>query len=216
MIAVQEEAEGEPTRAPHEASVEGPPDNRGIPLDEACERLPLISEFYGSLCRHNRFVGVGDRGDELDLASFLPRRRPSLGTLSGCHSCGTGTGFGTGHGRLGGRPRTGPPKVRIGVPLVSAGIPPELVHRAVRRGLRDFRACYEDGLRNNPNLQGKVTARLSIGRDGTVASVANGGSDMPDGGVVACVITAFRELSFPAPEGSVVTVTAPILFSPPD
>jgi hypothetical protein len=107
--------------------------------------------------------------------------------------------------------------VRIGVPQVSAGIPPpELVHRAVRRGLSRFRSCYEDGLLNNPNLQRRVTARLLIGRDGMVSRADNGGSDMPDGGVVACVITVFRELSFPRPEVPMVTVTAPIVFSPPD
>jgi hypothetical protein len=197
-------------------SVQGPQDNAGIPVDEFCASLPLASEFSGGLCRRNRFLGVGELREEMDLAEFLPRPRRSVGTLGGCHSCGTLAGFGTGHGRLGGRPRTGPPKVHIGVLEVSAGIPPELVHRAVRRGLGNLRSCYADGLLNNPNLQGKVTTRLVIGRDGTVSSAVNGGSDMPDGGVIVCVFAVFRELSFPAPEAAVATVTAPIVFSPPD
>jgi hypothetical protein len=53
-----------------------------------------------------------------------------------------------------------------------------------------------------------------IGRDGAVSNVGNGGSDMPDGGVVSCVVRAFYGLSFPQPEGGIVTVVYPIMFSP--
>jgi hypothetical protein len=197
-------------------SVQGPADNTNIPVDEFCDLVPFASELSGSLCRPNRFLGVGEVREMMDLAEFVARRRRSIGTVGGCPSCSATSSFGTGHGRLGGRPKLGTPKVRIGVPQVNAGIPPELVHRAVRRGLSRFRSCYEDGLLNNPNLQGKVTARLSIARDSMVSSAGNGGSDMPDGGVVSCVITVFRELSFPPPEVPMATVTAPIIFSLPD
>jgi hypothetical protein len=37
---------------------------------------------------------------------------------------------------------------------------------------------------------------------------------MPDGGVVSCVVRAFYGLSFPQPEGGIVTVVYPIMFSP--
>src|SRR5262249_13366844 len=77
-----------------------------------------------------------------------------------------------------------------------------------------FRLCYENGLRNNPNLQGRVAVRFVIGHDGAVSNVANGGSDMPDSGVVSCVVRAYYGLSFPDPERSPVTVTVPVLFSP--
>jgi hypothetical protein len=53
-----------------------------------------------------------------------------------------------------------------------------------------------------------------IGRDGAISSVANGGSDLPDGGVVQCVVRSFYGLSFPAPEEGIVTVTYPIMLSP--
>jgi hypothetical protein len=33
-----------------------------------------------------------------------------------------------------------------------------------------------------------VSVRFVIGRDGAVSNVANGGSDMPDGSVVSCVV----------------------------
>jgi photosystem II stability/assembly factor-like uncharacterized protein len=73
--------------------------------------------------------------------------------------------------------------------------------------------CYEQGLVKNPNLEGRVATRFVIGRSGTVQSAQNGGSDLPDSGVVGCVVSAFYGLSFPEPEGGIVTVTYPIVFT---
>jgi len=53
-----------------------------------------------------------------------------------------------------------------------------------------------------------------IGRDGSVSNVGNGGSDLPDSGVVSCVLSAFYGLSFPQPEGGIVTVVYPIMLEP--
>jgi hypothetical protein len=44
--------------------------------------------------------------------------------------------------------------------------------------------------------------------------VGNGGSDLPDSSVVSCVISAFYGLSFPAPDGGIVSVVYPISFTP--
>jgi outer membrane biosynthesis protein TonB len=74
--------------------------------------------------------------------------------------------------------------------------------------------CYQDGLRTNPALAGRVSVRFVIGRDGTVSSAGNGGSDLPDSGVVSCVVRAFYSVSFPAPQNGIVRVTYPIVFSP--
>jgi len=46
-----------------------------------------------------------------------------------------------------------------------------------------------------------------------VSLARNGGSDLPDSGVVACVVAAFYGLSFPSPENGVVSVSYPIVFS---
>jgi hypothetical protein len=74
--------------------------------------------------------------------------------------------------------------------------------------------CYERGLGRNPNLEGRVAARFVIGRDGSFSNVSNGGSDLPDSGVVSCIVSAFYGLSFPPPEGGIVTVVYPIALSP--
>lgn len=106
------------------------------------------------------------------------------------------------------------PKVRMGAVSISGRLPPEIIQRIVRQNFGRFRLCYENGLRNNPNLLGRVSVRFVIGRDGAVSNVSNAGSDMPDGAVVSCVVRAFYGLSFPQPEGGIVSVVFPIMFVP--
>jgi hypothetical protein len=100
------------------------------------------------------------------------------------------------------------------LPNSEGSLPPELIQRTVRQNFGRFRMCYQDGLRTNPSLAGRVSVRFVIGRDGSVSSVGNGGSDLPDSSVVACVVRAFYGVSFPPPNNGIVRVTYPIVFSP--
>jgi hypothetical protein len=140
-----------------------------------------------------------------------------LGSIGTCGTnCGVGPGgFGTGVGR-GGRKDHEPtgPRLRAGVTTVNGHIPAEVIQRIVRQNYGRFRQCYETGLRTNPNLTGRVSARFVIGRDGAVSNVSNGGGDLPDASVTSCVLAAFYGLSFPTPDGGIVTVTYPIMLVP--
>jgi hypothetical protein len=138
----------------------------------------------------------------------------------GIDNIGTiGGGFG-GPGGIGGRNfanrqhRTGSPIMRSTGAVVDGKLPAEIIQRIVRQNFGRYRFCYQDGLRNNPSLAGRVAVRFVIGRDGAVSNVANGGSDLPDPSVVSCVVRGFYGLSFPAPEHGIVTVTYPLMFSP--
>jgi hypothetical protein len=53
-----------------------------------------------------------------------------------------------------------------------------------------------------------------IGRDGSVTTLQDGGSDLPDQGVVQCVVRSFGTLSFPQPERGIVTVLYPMVLNP--
>jgi len=139
--------------------------------------------------------------------------------LGGIGTCGTGncgaSGWGHGNNLGHGEHKSAAPRITpVGVTNVSGTLPAEIVQRIVRQNYGRFRMCYETGLRSNPNLTGRVTARFVIGRDGAVSNVANGGSDLPDSGVVSCVVQAFYGLSFPAPDNGIVRVSYPIMFSP--
>jgi tetratricopeptide (TPR) repeat protein len=155
--------------------------------------------------------GAGEGGGGVGLGS--------IGSTGKGAGTGTGQGFGAGHGRLGGRGGAhalSAPKLRMGAVTINGRLPPEVVQRIVRQNYGRFRFCYEDGLGRNPNLGGKITSRFIIGHDGGVASVTNGGSDLPDSSVVTCVLGAFKGLTFPQPEGGVVTVVYPLSFEPGD
>jgi Ca-activated chloride channel family protein len=167
---------------------------------------PLTNAFGTADLGLTGYGGSGGRGEEIGLGS--------IGTLGQGAGTGAGQGFGSGHGRLGGEHRTSPPSVRMGAVTVNGGLPPEVIQRIVRQNFGRFRLCYESGLRNNPDLQGRVSVRFTIGLDGNVANMANGGSDLPDAGVVACVVRSFGGMMFPAPDGGSVVVTYPIVFAP--
>lgn len=141
-----------------------------------------------------------------------------INTIGHGNGLGDGQAFGPGRGNssfVGGRGhKVASPRMTIGNTVVSGRIPGEVIQRIVRQNFGRFRLCYENGMRNNPNLAGRVSVAFVIGRDGAVSSVQNGGSDMPDTGVVSCVVRSFYGLSFPAPEGGIVTVSYPLLFSP--
>jgi hypothetical protein len=93
-------------------------------------------------------------------------------------------------------------------------LPPEVIQRAVRANFGRFRGCYESALRTNPSLTGRVAVKFVIDRTGAVSTAQDGGSDLPDQGVIACVVRSFGNLSFAQPEGGIVTVTYPIQFAP--
>ncbi len=136
---------------------------------------------------------------------------PGIGSLE--HVGTFGHADGGGLGRLGGSGRA--PSLRMGTMSVNGRLPPEVIQRIVRQSFGRFRVCYENGLRLNPQLQGRVATQFIIGRDGSVTSAKDNGSDMPDQTVTQCVVRAFANLSYPQPEGGIVTVVAPIIFSPP-
>lgn len=102
----------------------------------------------------------------------------------------------------------------MGLTTVFGSLSREVITPIVRKHFGRFRLCYENGLRNNPNLQGRIQVRYTILQDGSVFHPINGGSDLPDGAMVACVVRSFAGLSFPRPERGIVTVTSHFSFSP--
>jgi hypothetical protein len=150
----------------------------------------------------------GDRGEGIGVGE--------IGGLG--HGAGTGDtqGIGSDRGRLPGGRRARALRAREGTTTVNGHLPPEVIQRIVRLNFGRFRLCYENGMRTNPTLQGRVTVKFIIDRSGAVAMTADGGSDLPDQNVVQCVVRGFDNLSFPQPEGGVVTVVYPIMFNPGD
>jgi Ca-activated chloride channel family protein len=179
-------------------------DKRGNTFDETVRD----SFGAGGLGLSGVGEGGGGRGEGIGLGNS--------GSVGNGAGTGSGQGIGNGRGRLGGGHSVHAPRLREGPTQVNGRLPPEVIQRIVRQNFGRFRLCYENGVKINPNLQGRVAVKFNIDRSGAVSMTADGGSDLPDQGVVQCVVQGFGNLSFPAPESGMVTVNYPILFSPGD
>jgi hypothetical protein len=154
--------------------------------------------------------GIGDGGGG---------RGEGIGIGSIGHGAGTGTGqgFGSGSGRLGGARTTSSPRIRQGVTTVNGRLPPEVIQRIVRQNFGRFRLCYQTGLDKDSKLAGMVATKFVIDATGAVSrSDRDASTTLSDAAVVSCVVRAFSNLSFPQPEGGIVTVIYPLNFEPGD
>lgn len=124
--------------------------------------------------------------------------------------------MGHGHGRLPPTHVARSPHINWNPEIkINGRLDPAVIQRIVRQNSGRFVACYQDGLRTNPGLEGRVQVAFVIARDGSVTTAHDtSGSDLPDQNVRACVTKAFYGVSFPEPSGGIVTVTYPFAFSP--
>lgn len=74
--------------------------------------------------------------------------------------------------------------------------------------------CYERGLRQNPNLQGKLMVRVRVGPNGDVCSAGLASDGLGDPGVTTCVLQKFQAGSYPAPANGCVDIQVPLRFEP--
>jgi hypothetical protein len=161
----------------------------------------------GKLSLGSTGEGAGGKGNWIGLTT--------IGTCG--DTCDGASGEGIGLSQMvsigyGHRPK--PPTVRMSGPHGVVGrLPAEAIQRVVRQSFGRFRYCYEKSNGPRAGSETRVTVKFVIGRDGSVTSAA-GTSDASSSTLAPCVTKAFYGLSFPEPEGGVVTVSYPILFSP--
>jgi TonB family protein len=92
---------------------------------------------------------------------------------------------------------------------------PEAIRRVVLRNIGQITHCHEQGLAQNPQVEGRVTVRFVIGSDGTVV-VSQPVQNVSVASVGHCIAEAVRRWQFPRPEGDgVVTVNYPFTLEPP-
>ena len=77
--------------------------------------------------------------------------------------------------------------------MVNGRLMPELVQWVVRQNFGRLRACYEAGLQRDPGLEGRVTVKFVIDREGAV-TMAMPWTDttLPDREVARCVSKAYE------------------------
>lgn len=142
--------------------------------------------------------------------------------LSGIGEGGAGRGEGIGLGsigslgagpsRLGEPTKPSAPRITVGALQVNGRLPPEVIQRIVRQNFGRFRMCYEAARNKLPQLAGSVNVAFTISPTGEVTNTRLAPSTLPSAETQACVLTSFKGLSFPAPEGGSVSVLLPVHF----
>lgn len=81
-----------------------------------------------------------------------------------------------------------------------------------RKRLSAIRTCYEKRLRVNPDIEGKVVIRFTIGRAGTITQIEVIENTTGDPEVGTCIVQKVRMWRFTPPEEGEVTFSYPFLL----
>ena len=143
-----------------------------------------------------------------------------LGTIGrGCRGgdCGDGYRYGSGVALDSGRrPTRVPGPITVGKVEAIGALSKEAIRRVINRHRNEVKFCYERGLQNRPDLEGRLTMRFMIAPSGMVQVASVSGSTLGDAGVESCVLASVRRWTFPQPEGGGgVMVTYPFMMTAP-
>lgn len=75
-----------------------------------------------------------------------------------------------------------------------------------------IRACYQNGLNSNPDMEGRISFVVSIGGSGSVSNANVTPTGTINGSVVSCIQGVLKGLNFEAPEGGAATVNGSYNF----
>jgi TonB family protein len=89
------------------------------------------------------------------------------------------------------------------------------VVRQIRARLRAIQNCYENELRKNPTLAGKVAVQFTIEERGNVTGARATENTTGSDAVASCVVSTIARFRFnPGPEGGSVAFSYPFVFAP--
>jgi hypothetical protein len=95
---------------------------------------------------------------------------------------------------------------------VDGSLDPSVIAREIRGRLGAIKACYEAGLKRNPNIGGKLQLRFEISSVGKVTSADIENDSMHDDEVASCIKSRVMTWRFPAPAGGSVQFSYPFIF----
>lgn len=108
-------------------------------------------------------------------------------------------------------------KVEAGVQTASfvsqGSLSADAIRQVVQQNLRGIKFCYEKELAKNPELQGKVTVKFTIGPDGTLTNYEIESSTLNNAEAESCILQRMRRWRFPKPDKGSVTVSYPFIFT---
>ncbi len=86
---------------------------------------------------------------------------------------------------------------------------------AIKLRLRAIQSCYENELKRDPTIAGKVTVTFTIQQAGTVSGASATENTSGSAGLASCVVKTVQRFRFtPGPSGGSVTFSYPFVFAP--
>jgi hypothetical protein len=95
---------------------------------------------------------------------------------------------------------------------VDGSLDPSVIAKEIRGRLGAVKACYESGLKRNPNIGGKLVLRFEVSSVGKVTSTEIDQDSMHDDEVATCIKSRVMTWRFPAPAGGSVQFSYPFIF----
>ena len=138
--------------------------------------------------------------------------------LGGLGSKGMGrgrSGRGMGGGSFGKKRKRGSLGRIGGNPTILGGLDKSLIDAVIKRNMSQIRYCYQRQLAKNPTLSGKIKVKFVIAKDGSVSKASIDSSTMGGAGkpVQSCIVGRFKKFKFPKPNGGIVIVKYPFIFT---
>jgi hypothetical protein len=91
--------------------------------------------------------------------------------------------------------------------------PEQVVRGTLHNAIAAFENCYENSLRRDSRIKGRILVALSVEANGRVASAKITESTIKDEPVMDCIASRLRQLKFP-PLGEEVDLTVPMALVP--
>lgn len=155
-------------------------------------------------------TGRGAGGNGLGTIGLDDIGTLGRGTCRGGEDCDYGRGTSQLRRRVSRVPEL---HVTGGRATANGGLSREVIRRVVRRHHNEVKFCYEQGLAQRGDLEGRVTTRFLISPTGAVTTSFVQSSSVNHAQTEQCISQAVQRWAFPAPDnGGVVSVTYPFML----
>lgn len=108
---------------------------------------------------------------------------------------------------------SGGPEAAAAPAQPAPGLSKAQVRAVVERHIGEIQWCFENQLKTEPNLSGRVVLEWIVEPSGDVASVVASESSMPSDPAVTCMTRKATAWKFPEPSGGSATVSFPFVFN---
>jgi outer membrane biosynthesis protein TonB len=89
----------------------------------------------------------------------------------------------------------------------------EEIRAVIKAHIKEMQACYEEGLKDNPKIYGKLVLQWAINPAGKVDSVKVKSSTLESTGIEDCAMAHLKKWVFPkSPKNEVRDVSFPFIF----